>query len=184
MLLKLLAETLLASATIFAIEFLSNGARFAKPLADSKTGARRYSYAWPIRALAIICLPITLLIGHLFQEDVKANRPVLFFGTIFLCFAAVNLYLLLESFLARIIVSDQSIISVSPLGRKRELKWEEVDTATYLATWKCYKLTVVEGKKIYASDYLAGVEYLSGELRRRIPKEKWLAPDKGLLSIS
>ena len=183
----LIEETFTAAAIVLAIQWMIAAARRARPAADSATGNHIYTYVWYVKVLSILMLPMTTLGGYFFVKEVNANPPKLYgiilIGTPFFLFVFMTIYGLLEVFLTRLIVSDQSIISYSPWRGRREFRYDEIESVSYSAN-AGHTLKGPDGKKIDASVYLAGSGYLNEELRRRVPKERWIASGKVLLSIS
>jgi len=184
----LIEKTFIASAIVLAIRWVLTAARRARPATDSATGNRIYTYVWYLKVAFIWMLPSTALGGYFFVKQVNTNPSdlygIILLGTPFLLFVFMTIYGLLEIFLTRLIVSDQSIISFSPWRGRREFRWDEIESVSYSAKVGGLTLKGPDGKKIRASVYLAGSGQLTEELRRRVPKERWIASGEGLLSIS
>lgn len=167
-------NALIVIAVAGLLQYLAMAGLRSKATIDSATGEYIFSYVRGLKVLALISLVLPVLWGSLslyFYRTEKANYLVwLITGLIF---AGMSGYALLESFVARLVVSDELITSVSPWRRERTLRWDEIESIQYSKVSQSFVIRGPDQQKIYAPEYLSGMVTLCAEFRKRIPPEKW-----------
>ena len=172
---EIITNVLLIIAVTSLLGYFTSAALRSKSKINAATGERTFSYVRPFKALAVISLVLPIFMGFLTFQLSKSDQPdFIIWLVISLIFAAMSGYLLLECFFARVVISEESITSISPWSGQRTFKWAEIHSISYSKTSKWYIIRNCDGKKIRASDYLAGISELAVELKRRVPSENWV----------
>ena len=170
----ILTNIVILIAVTGILTYFTTVARRTRPTIDAATGARTFGYVRAFKALAMVGLILPLFMGIAALQIYRSGQSdYLIFVGIFLIFTAICAYLLLELFVARLIVSDERITSVSPWRRERTFRWDEIESIRYSKLSQAYVIIGPGKKKIYASEYLNGWANLTVEFRQRIPPERW-----------
>ena len=169
-----MVNVLIAIAVTSLLGYFTSAALRSKPTVDTGTGKRIFTYARGWRVLALISVVMPAGFGALSLQLYRAaDSDYAVWLIICWLFTAMSGFLILETFVVRLLVSDREITSISPWTGKRTFQWREIDSICYSKISKWHIIGGPCGKKIYASDYLAGSGYLSAEFRKRIPMETW-----------
>lgn len=169
-----ITNLLIVIAVTSLFGYLGSVALRSKATRDVATGALSFRYISPYRVLAAasLLLPgaMCALSLHLYRSG---ESDFFIWFVIFIVFGAMSVFLLLECFVVRLLVSEEAITSISPWSGRRMFSWAEIESISYSKTSKWYVIVGPFAKKIRASEYLSGISELVSELRKRIAPEKW-----------
>ncbi|HEY7041339.1 MAG TPA: hypothetical protein VID28_20900 [Methylomirabilota bacterium] len=117
--------------------------------------ARRLAH--PPSTLIIGLVVFALFAGIAVVSNVYANKTTTWLTTtVFLGFAALALWLVVDYFVARHEVSDAGLRHGSVTGR-RDIGWAEVSSVQYSPTMKWFRLTTRSGRVARVSAMLVGL---------------------------
>lgn len=171
---EVLIKVLIAVAVTSVLSYFFAAARRAKPQLDPLTGFLVYRYVLSFKAFAVasLILPAFMLglWASLLMDAETSSSDIIIWGVISAIFLAMSVYMLLECFVVRIIVSDDALTSISPWTGRRKFEWSEIDYVSYSATSKWF-IIGGRGMKIRASEYLAGIHQLTRDIKQRVPED-------------
>ena len=173
MVLEIIDNALTVIAVAFVLTYLTAAALRSKPIIDPATGARIFRYDRASKALALISLILPVLMGAISLTLYRRGESIYPLWLICLILTAISGYVVLECFVARLIVSGEGITSLSPWRDERFFGWDEIESIRYSKLSETYVITGPDRKKIYASESLDRFGLLIGELRKKIPRERW-----------
>jgi hypothetical protein len=172
---EVIINVVVVIAVSAVLGYLTSAALRSKSITNVATGERTFSHTRPLKALALLSLALPLFMGFLTYKTIRSGESdPMIFAVMFLIFSAMSLYLLLECFFTRIVISAEAITSASPWGGERTFRWAEINSVSYSEICKWHIVAGPDGKKIRASDYLSGINELVLELKRRVPSENWV----------
>ena len=181
----IIVKVLIVIAVGALLPYFTSAAVRSKPTIDAATGARTYSYIRASKGLALISLIMPVFMGAFSLNLYRAGESdYLVWLIICLVFTAMSGYLLLECFVARLIVSADGLTSLSPWNGERFFRWDEIESIRYSKLSRWYVIVGPGRKKIYASEYLNGFGDLSAVFRKRIAPDRWRHSDGGSLDNS
>ena len=142
------------------------------PAVDPASGALVLRYHFLIRALSIpIALFPLALVVLLFAFPPKDRAEVLAAVGVLVGFTLAGAFLLLETWLFRVVVTDREIIRHSPWRRPVTIPWEEVGAVSYSRINSWFVLSAADGRKVRVAQLLGGVPTLAARIQRHLPPE-------------
>ncbi|HEY1189251.1 MAG TPA: hypothetical protein VGE74_16485 [Gemmata sp.] len=131
-------------------------------------------YGALIRGFALLSplLPLAVLAEAIFCSDTggRGANANLIFGGISLAFAVLAVYLLLEGFGRKIVLTEADISTFGWLGPAGVLRWDEIERVENKATSGKF-LVHGQNTKIRLSHYLAGLDKFAEECKKRLAPE-------------
>jgi hypothetical protein len=185
--LEFLLTIFIFTAFSSVLGYLSFAARKARPAVDAQTGSSTFMYPAHARVIVILCVVFTAVMGFVLgkittSESSEFGAVVTVIG-IFLFLASTSVITFLEFFLVRVIVSPESLISISPWTGRREFRWEEIKRVSCSQINSWYVITGPGATKIRASSYMRGFDEFKNELRTRVSRERWFDAQSEYVSI-
>jgi hypothetical protein len=142
------------------------------PPVDAASGAVVLRYHFLIRALSVpVALFPLALVVLLFVFPPKDRAEVLAAAGVLVGFTLAGAFLLLETWLFRVIVTDQEVIRHSPWRRPVLIPWDEVVEVSYSRLNSWFVLTASDGRKVRVAQLLSGVPTFAARVQRHLRPE-------------
>jgi hypothetical protein len=136
------------------------------------------AHGWRFKATFLVSLALFLtayvfafVVGNSFEHDPFWKR--VFFNAATLAIVALNLYLVLASFLDSVVLSESGLAIRRVLLKEFAAVWEEVSALTMNNEGDQATVRTVQGARRSFSLYFNGLGTLWSFLDRKVPREKW-----------
>ena len=154
--------------------------RYKTPVAPA--GGLVLRYGWKLRVLGLciaFAIPM-LLIVVLSITSTISQGPVIRVSVTLLVLGFVGGWLLVETQGVHLIVTDASLVSVSPWRRRREWRWSEIERVEYSPMNRWLLQHGPRQEAIRASLYLVGINDLARAILKHVSGPK-CAPARKVL---
>ena len=171
---------LVGAAVVQLALWLVLAGRYKTPAAPA--GAVVLHYGWKLRFLGLcVAFAIPMLVILMFAvKPMHHTQLALPFGVLLLSAGFTGGILLMETQGVYVVITDATIVSVSPWRRRREWRWEQIEQVSYSRANRWLILRGPQGQLIRASYYLVNIRELAQAILRHVSGMK-CAPARRVL---
>ncbi len=132
------------------------------------------NYGWKLRFLGLcIAFAIPMLMILMFAVNpMRHTQRALPFGLTILALGFVGGVLMVETQAVYLVVSDATIVGISPWRRRREWRWDQIERVTFSRLNRWLILHGPRGETIRAALALVGIRDLAQAILRRVSGPK------------
>ncbi len=141
------------------------------PRHDPNSGQHILYYGLPVRSIGIICLIVVILIIWGSFTIIPMDKPGDKIGFCFVVgfFTLGGIWSTLETFIAKVIISDEFILGIAPWpGYPRKIFWNDITMVSYNPFSNSFVLVTDKGRKVRISKYFNGIGYLARLFEKRL----------------
>jgi hypothetical protein len=142
---------------------------------NERTGEFVLRYSPPLRVFAVaggFGFPVAVMLMVLLKppqrpEDILATEIGL------LLFKLLGWVLLQETYMFRVVVSEEELVSYSPWRRTRVIRWDEVAEVESVCPKSWFVFTAWDRQQIHVPLGVEGLSLLVNAMRRHLPPERY-----------